>query len=120
MPSCTIKQQDGVRSFGDHGRDFVEMHLHGIGADERQGEGCADTSLRADRPKQVGVVVALVGRLSWPRAPPGPLPDDTVLLPDACFVLEPDLDPTALRQMAGMSSQRCGEVFLNASMIAGD
>ena len=120
MPASAIKQQDGVRPFGDHGRDLVEMDLHGVGPYERQGEGCADASLRADRPEQVGIVVALVGRLTWSRAAPGPLADDTVLLPDPGFVLKPDFDPPALRQMPGMSLQRCGEVFLNASMIAAD
>ncbi|GFE93888.1 hypothetical protein DmAi_19470 [Acetobacter persici] len=49
----------------------------------------------------------------------GPLLDDTVLLPDPRFVLKPDFDPFAARQMADVGLQDCREVFLNASMTDG-
>ena len=47
-------------------------------------------------------------------SPPGPLPHQAVLLADAGLVLKPDLDGLALGQMADMSLQGRGEVFLNA------
>ncbi|GCD59911.1 hypothetical protein NBRC3280_2506 [Acetobacter pasteurianus NBRC 3280] len=86
------------------------MQLHAGRAGERR---------RADRPEQPGILVALISRLAWPRAAPGPLPDDAVLLADPGLVLEPDLDRLSLRQMAGMGAQDTREVFLNASMTAG-
>jgi hypothetical protein len=46
------------------------------------------------------------------------LPHDAVLLSYARFVLEPDLDRRAFRQVGQMCIQRAREVFLNASMTA--
>lgn len=108
-----------MRSSGDHGRDFVEVHLHGVGADVGERQGGADATRRADRAEEIGVLVALIGRLAGSRPSPRPLSDDPVLLPDPSLVLEPDLDPLALRQMPDMSVQGPGEVFLNSSMTLG-
>ena len=119
MPSGAIEQDDRVGASCHATRDFLDMQLHAgrAGEWERQASGFA--ARRADRPEQPGIVVALVGRLAWPRASPGPLPDDAVLLADPGLVLEPDLDRFSLRQMAGVGAQDAGEVFLNASMTAG-
>ena len=95
------------------------MKLHAGGADERQHQAGSLAARRADRPEQPGILVALVSRLAWSRAAPGPLADDAVLLADAGFVLKPDFDRLSLRQMADMGIQDAGEVFLNASMTAG-
>ena len=95
------------------------MKLHAGGADERQHQAGSLAARRADRPEQPGILVALVSRLAWSRAAPGPLADDAVLLADAGFVLKPDLDRLSLRQVADMGTQDVGEVFLNASMTAG-
>lgn len=70
VPSGAIEQQHAVRSPSDHGRDFVEVHRHGLGADVVQGQGGTDAARRADGPEQPGSVVALVGRLAGPRSPP--------------------------------------------------
>ena len=94
------------------------MELHGLGVGEGQGERRADAARRADGAEQVGALVALVGRLARPRAAPGPLPDEAVLLADPGLVLEPDLDRRALGQVGEMRLQRAREVFLNASMIS--
>jgi hypothetical protein len=59
MPSGAIKQQDGVRALA---------------------------ARRADRADEIGVFVALIGRLAWPRAALGPLPNKAVLLADASFI----------------------------------
>jgi hypothetical protein len=45
------------------------------------------------------------------------LPHQPVLLADAGLVLKPDLDGLAGRDAGQVSSQRGGEVFLNASIV---
>ena len=69
-------------------------------------------------PRQVGAFVALIGGLAWARAAPRPLPHEAVLLADAGFVLEPDLDRLAFRQAGAVSVQRRGEVFLKAATVS--
>ena len=98
--------------------DLVEMGLHGVGIGEGHGERRADAACRADRPEQIGAFVALVRRLARPRAAPGPLPNQAVLLADAGFVLEPDLDGLAASYPADMGLERAREVFLNAWMTS--
>ena len=101
-----------MRTFGDMAADFIEMKLHGLGIGKRQRQRRPGSPRRADGAEQVGALVALVGGLSWPRATPRPLADDAVLLADAGFVLEPDLDRCSLGQIGQMRAQRAGEVFL--------
>ncbi len=64
MPFGAIKQRDGVRALGDIARDFIVMKLHGGGVGEGQGERRALTARRADRAEEIGVFVALIGRLA--------------------------------------------------------
>ena len=104
-------------AYSDVARDFVEVELHHVGVSVGQGEGRADAPRRTDRPKQIGVVVALIGRLPGPRSASGPLPDETVLLADPGLILEPDFDRRRIRQTVEMSPQRTWEVFLKASTI---
>ena len=87
VPSGPVEQQNGVSAFGDMARDFIEMKLHHLGVGVGQRQSRADAARRADRAEQIGVVVALVGGLSWPRSAPGPLADEAVLLADAGLVL---------------------------------
>lgn len=119
MPSCSIKQYDSVGASCHAPRDFLDVQLHAGRAGERERQASGFAARRADRPEQPGIVVALISRLAWPRAAPGPLPHDAVLLADPSLVLEPDLDRPSLRQMAGMGAQDAGKVFLNASMTPG-
>jgi hypothetical protein len=93
------------------------MELHHVGVGVGQREGRADAAGRADRAEQIGVVIALVGGLPWPRPASGPLPDKAVLLADPGLVLKPDFDRRRLRQAVEMSLQRVREVFLKASTI---
>jgi hypothetical protein len=93
------------------------MELHHVGVRIRQREGRPNAAGGADRAKQIGVVVALVGGLPWPRSTPGPLADEAILLADPGFVLEPDFDRRRLWQFVEMSLPRAREVFLNASTI---
>ena len=93
------------------------MQLHHVGVGIGQGEGRSDAPRWADRAEQIGVVIALVGGLPWPRPASGPLPDKAVLLADPGLVLKPDFDRRRLRQSFEMSLQRVREVFLKASTI---
>jgi hypothetical protein len=93
----------------------VELHHVSVGVGQH--EGRPDAAGRADRAEQIGVVIALVGGLPWPRPAPGPLPDKAVLLADPGLVLKPDFDRRRLRQAVEMSLQRVREVFLKASTI---
>ena len=70
-------------ALGDAARDFVEVELHHVGVGVGQREGRSDAAGQADRAEQIGVVIALVGGLPWPRSAPGPLPNLAVLLTDA-------------------------------------
>ena len=61
------------------------MHHVGVGVGQR--EGRADAARWADRAEQIGVVIALIGGLPWPRSAPGPLANLPVLLADPGLVL---------------------------------
>jgi len=54
----------------------------------------------------------------WPGAALGPPAGDLVLLPDAGFILEPELYVLALSLSGGDLCQLGGEVFLNAAMAS--
>lgn len=97
--------------------DLVEMGLHGVGVGEGHGERGTDTASRADRPEQIGALVALIGGLARPGSAFGPLPDQAVLLADACLILEPKFNRLAPRQMGEMGLQRRREAFLKASIV---
>lgn len=107
-----------MSALGDRAADLVEVELHGVGVGEGECERCARATGGADGAEEVGVLVALVGRLARAGATPGPLPDYAVLLADPGFILKPDLDGLSLRQPGQMRLQRAREVFLNASMIS--
>lgn len=100
-------------------RYLPEVFLHRCGLDEGHGEARCDTARRADRAKQVGAFVALVGGLGRPRSPLRPLPDKSVLLADPGLVLEPDLDALAPCYGPEMRRERAGKVFLNAVIVPG-
>jgi hypothetical protein len=118
VPSGAVEQQHRVRAPGDVKRDLVDGHLHRLGIGEGQRQRRAHASGRADRTEQIGAFVALIGGLAGPRAAPGPLPDDAVLLADARFILEPDLDRLAFGYACEMRRKRAREVFLKAAMVS--
>ena len=99
--------------------DLLDVHLHGAGVGLGQHEGRAGAAPGADCAEQIGVLVALVGRQAWARTGPGPNACATVLLAEPSLVLKPDLDRLVLGQMAYVSSERAGEVFLNPSSTSG-
>jgi hypothetical protein len=101
-----------MRPLCDLARNFLDVELHHPGIDAREGQRGALAFGRADRAKEIGVFVALVSGLTRSRSSPRPLPNKTVLLSDARFVLEPDFDRRLRRQMGQMRAQRRFEVFL--------
>jgi len=117
VPSGAVEQQDGVGSLGDVAGDFLEMELHGLGVGEGQRKRSPDAARGTNGAEQIGALVALIGGLARPRSSLGPLTHEAVLLADAGFVLEPDLDRRRRRQTIEMSAQRAREVFLKASTI---
>src|SRR5215212_10111030 len=96
----------------------TRSELHRLAVGVGHGERRASAARRADGAEQVGAFVALIGGLARARAAPRPLPHEAVLLADAGFVLEPDLDRLAFRQAGAVSVQRRGEVFLKAATVS--
>lgn len=92
--------------------DLIEMELHGVGVGPWHHDGCASALCGADSPEQIGVLVALVGRLDRSCSLACPLTDQGVLLADASFILEPNLDRFAGGNFTQVSSEGGGEVFL--------
>ena len=87
----------------------MKLHHVGVGIGKRQ---CgSDAANGTDRAEQIGVVVALIGGLPWPRSTPGPLPNLPVLLADPGLVLKPDLDRRRLRQAFEMSTSHARGKF---------
>jgi hypothetical protein len=99
VPAGAVEQERGMGSALHSAGDFVEMKLHGLGVGEGERQGGTGAAGRADGTKQVGALVALVGRLAGPCSAPCPLPHKAVLLADAGLVLEPDLDRLVPGQM---------------------
>lgn len=119
MPAGTIEQDDGMGSPCYTTCNLVDMQLHAGRPGKGQHQTCRLAECGADGAEQPGIFIALIGRLAWSGATPCPLPDKTVLLPDAGLVLPPELDPSSPGQMSCVSAQDRGEVFLNASMTDG-
>ena len=111
VPTGPVKDQHGMSVFCDRAADLVEMGLHGLGVGKRHGERGAYPAPGADRAEQIGAFITLVGRLPGSRSAPGPLPHQAVFLPDPGFILEPNLDRSALGDMGKMGLQRFAEVF---------
>jgi hypothetical protein len=87
----------------------VQVHRRGvdIGQDERGGALAG----RAYRGEEVGGGVALVAWLPRPAAAARPLPGQLALLADPALVLEPELEPSALRLVADSGGDPVGKFF---------
>lgn len=93
-------------ALGEAKRDYIDRHLHRLGISEGQHQRRPRASGWADRTEQIGAFVSLVGRLALPRSTLGPLSDDAVLLADARFLIEPDLDRLAVGHTCEMRRDR--------------
>src|SRR3981189_1673535 len=93
---------------------LINMPLHGFGVGMRHDDCDPGIAARTDCAEQIGVFVTLILGLARSRALFGPLVDQTVLLPDAHLVLEPDLDRRCRRKRIHNLCDQSGEVFLKA------
>ncbi len=108
-----------MRARSDSLADDVQMGLHRLGLHVGHGKPCPDAAGRADGPKEVGALVALIGRLAWSCSAPGPLTHQAILLADPGLVLEPDLDGPAAGHARQVRLQGFREVFLYAAITSG-
>src|SRR4030088_904627 len=92
------------------------MPLHGCGVGMRHDDCDPGIAARTDRADQIGIFVPLILGLARSRALFGPLVDQTVLLPDAHLILEPDLDRRCRRKCIHNLCDQSGEVFLKAAI----
>lgn len=97
MPAGPIKDEDSMTSLVHAGADFVEMLLHGKAVAEGHNDTSGLSFTRTNRTEDIGPFRALVFWSRWSRAPLGPPSSDLVLLPDAGFILKPQLDLCAFR-----------------------
>src|SRR6202521_967101 len=81
-----------MRAGRDGTSDLVAVLLHGFGVGIRHDDRDTSIAARTDRAEQIGVLIALILRLTRARALLGPLVGETVLLSDPHFILEPHLD----------------------------
>lgn len=119
VPSGTVHEQNGVCTRCDGAADFRKMLLHGMGVGVGHHQAGTDAAGWTNGAEQVGVLVAQVFQLAWPRPLPRPLVNETVLLADPGLVLKPDLDRGRRWKVAYGRRQCPGEVFLKSSMVSG-
>jgi hypothetical protein len=105
-------RRDGAGDLGE-----VVVHRGGIGEGHNEAGGSA--AGRADRPEDVGPLVAGVARRPWSGSASGPDPGERALLADARLVLEPDLERLAAGGLGDRRGYRLGEAFLKASCASG-
>ena len=117
-PAGAVEQQDSVSAARDATRDFVQAHLHRLSVGVGQCKRRPFATRGTDGSKQIGVLIALTGGLTRSRSTPRPLANLSVLVADPGFILEPNLDWLALRDMGEMRLQRLAEVFLNAAIVS--
>jgi hypothetical protein len=115
VPAGLIDDQDGMSAGIDGGADFRQMGVHRFGVAPRQDEADALALLRTDCAENIGRFGTLIVRCAGPCSAPGPAARDLVLLADAGFVLEPDLDLYARFETLADRFDLGREVFLKAS-----
>ena len=111
VPTGLVEDHHGVGICGNLGRDLGQMQVHGRGVDIGQDEGRSPAAGWAHRSEDVGGLITLVARLMRPGAAASPLAGQGALLADPAFVLEPELEPPALRLVADGSGDPVGKFF---------
>lgn len=119
MPSGSIHDEQGDRSSRDAPADFSEMQGHGFDVDGRQHQSGANAAGWANGAEQIGPGKAPVTLRARTASAPGPDPGQRALLPNPCFILEPDLDGLAIGALAERFQGSGCEVFLKASWASG-
>ena len=119
VPAGLVEDEKRVRPRRDGAADRVEMRLHGLGVGVRHDEGNSGIAARTDGAEHIGVLVALILGLAWARSFSGPLIDETVLLADPHFVLEPHFDRRLRGQRAYDLRDLRWKVFLKVAIASG-
>ena len=106
-----------MRAGSDRATDLIDMLLHGFGVGIGHDDRHSGIAARADCAKQIGVLIALILRLTRARALLRPLVDETVLLSDPHFILKPKLDRGSRCELAHNLKRRATEnLFLNVGI----
>jgi hypothetical protein len=100
-----------VRAGCDLGADLGQVQVHRLGVDERQHEGGADATGRADGTEQIRPVVTLIARCAGAAAPVCPDVGQAALLTDAGFILPPEFDRLAARLLRDRGRDQFSEVY---------
>ena len=88
------------------------MQVHGLEADVRHDQGCADPSRRANGTEQIGPGEAAITLDARAGSPFGPDAGQRVLLADARFILEPNFDGPAGKRLWDRGVGEGSEIFL--------
>jgi len=92
MPSGPVHDEQGDCSGTNAFSNFNQVLVHGFDVDGRQHQSGANATGRADGTEQIRPVEAPVARRARAAAAPGPDAGQRALLPDPCFILEPDFN----------------------------
>lgn len=92
VPAGLIKQHDGVVAGLDLGADLLQVLAHRLAVAVGHHQAGGGSLVGADRTEDVGPLGALVLGRGRTGSAPGPAAGDLVLLPDARFILPPDLE----------------------------
>jgi hypothetical protein len=95
VPTGLIHKQHGVGSWLHGKRDLLEMQLHGLGVAKWQDETGRLAECGTDSAEDIGRGGSLIFQGERSRSAFGPAARDLVLLTDAGFVLEPQLERLA-------------------------
>src|ERR1700680_518910 len=95
------------------------MRLHGLGVGLRHDEGNAGVAARTDGAEYIGVLIAWILGLAWPRSFSGPLIDEAIFLADPHFVLEPDFDRRPRGERTQDLRDLSWKVFLKVAIASG-
>ena len=118
MPTRTVQCHDSKSAWTDPAADFLQMQVHGLGIGVRQYQTRSDTTCRAYSAEQVGTFVTLVAQRGGSAAALRPDAGQAAFLPNARFVLPPQLDGLAFRGRGDDGGNQIGKVFLCASCAA--
>ena len=109
VPPGTVGNHGGVDLGGECGADLIEVQLHhgGVGMGQNQADGAV--TQRTEGAEDIGVVIARIERHRRPRAFGSPAVGAATFLPDAGFILAPQLDGMA--GMGGGDGRQLGGEF---------
>lgn len=113
-----VDDESGMAAWRNLAADGGQMQRHGLGIGGRQDQAGGEAALGAGGTEQIGPVVALIARRTWPASPLGPDPGQRALLANACLVLEPDFDRLANGVVGDPLRDGGGKVFLKACWAA--